>query len=56
MRHNAAVKRTVLAILLASLAAAPAYGASKKDVDSAKGKISSIEEEKKSRLSKSWKH
>ncbi|ERI79846.1 peptidase, M23 family [[Clostridium] symbiosum ATCC 14940] len=47
MRHNAAVKRTVLAILLASLAAAPAYGASKKDVDSAKGKISSIEEEKK---------
>lgn len=47
MRHNAAVKRTVLAILLASLAAAPAYGASKKDVDSAKGKISSIEEDKK---------
>lgn len=47
MRHNVAVKRTVLAILLASLAAAPAYGASKKDVDSAKGKISSIEEEKK---------
>ena len=47
MRHNAAVKRTVLAILLASLAAAPTYGASKKDVDSAKGKISSIEEEKK---------
>ena len=47
MRHNAAVKRTVLAILLASLAAAPAYGASKKDVDRAKGKISSIEEEKK---------
>lgn len=47
MRYNAAVKRTALVLLLASLAAVPAYGASKKDVDSAKGQISSIEEEKK---------
>lgn len=47
MRYNAAVKRTVIAVLLASLAVVPVYGASKKDVDSAKGKISSIEEEKK---------
>lgn len=47
MRYNAALKRTALVVLMASLAAAPAYGASKKDVDSAKGKISSIEEEKK---------
>lgn len=39
--------RLILIVLLAALAAVPVYGASKKDVDAAKGKISSLEEEKK---------
>lgn len=47
MRYNLAARKAVLALLLMSLAAVPVYGASKKDVDSAKGQISSIEEEKK---------
>lgn len=39
--------RLILIVLLAALTAVPVYGASKKDVDAAKGKISSLEEEKK---------
>ena len=35
------------ALLIAGLAAAPVYGATKKDVENAKGKINSLEEEKK---------
>ncbi|MEG2733071.1 MAG: peptidoglycan DD-metalloendopeptidase family protein [Clostridium sp.] len=39
--------RVILILLLAVLTVIPTYGASKKDIDSAKGKISSLEEEKK---------
>ena len=39
--------RCFLALLLAALTVVPVYGATKKDVDAAKGKISSLEEEKK---------
>ncbi len=49
MRKNAkgkAAKRICLSVLLASLAAVPGYGATKSDVDSAKGEIDSLEAEK----------
>lgn len=39
--------RIALILLIAGLMAVPAYGSSKKDIDSVKGKISSLEEEKK---------
>lgn len=39
--------RLLIGFLLACLAAAPVYGAAKSDIDSAKGKISSLEQEKK---------
>ncbi|MEG1576252.1 MAG: peptidoglycan DD-metalloendopeptidase family protein [Clostridium sp.] len=39
--------RVILILLLAVLTVIPTYGAGKKDIDSAKGKISSLEEEKK---------
>lgn len=47
MRNYTSVKRLALAVLIVSLTAAPVYGASKQDVDNAKGKINSLEEEKK---------
>lgn len=47
MKKKAAGSRLLLALLLAALTVAPVYGATKKDVDAAKGKISSLEEEKK---------
>ncbi|MDD6074506.1 MAG: peptidoglycan DD-metalloendopeptidase family protein [Clostridium sp.] len=47
MKKKAAGGRLLLALLLAALTVAPVYGATKKDVDAAKGKISSLEEEKK---------
>lgn len=47
MRKKAAGIRFLTALLLASLVSAPVYGATKKDVENAKGKISSLEEEKK---------
>lgn len=47
MRKKTAGARVLLTVLLASLAVAPVYGATKKDVENAKGKISSLEEEKK---------
>lgn len=47
MTKKTAGARVLLAVLLASLAVAPVYGATKKDVENAKGKISSLEEEKK---------
>lgn len=39
--------RIMLVCLLAVLLAVPAYGANKKDIDAAKGKITSLEDEKK---------
>ena len=47
MRKHTSVKRLAAALLMASLLAAPVYAANKKDVDNAKGKINSLEEEKK---------
>ena len=47
MRKKAAGIRFLTVLLLASLVSAPVYGATKKDVENAKGKISSLEEEKK---------
>lgn len=38
--------RIAVALLLTALMAVPVYGSSRKDIDSAKGKISSLEEEK----------
>lgn len=39
--------RIALVLLMGALMAVPAYGSSKKDIDGVKGKISSLEEEKK---------
>lgn len=47
MRKKAAGIRFLTVLLLASLVSAPVYGATKKDVENAKSKISSLEEEKK---------
>lgn len=47
MRKKAAGIRFLTVLLLASLVSAPVYGETKKDVENAKSKISSLEEEKK---------
>ena len=47
MNRKTAGIRLFLAVLLASLAAVPVNAATKKDVENAKGKITSLEEEKK---------
>lgn len=47
MRNHTSVKRLAAAVLAVSLMAVPVYAANKQDVDKAKGKISSLEEEKK---------
>ena len=47
MRKKAAGIRFLTVLLLASMVSAPVYGATKKDVENAKSKISSLEEEKK---------
>lgn len=47
MKKQTAKLWFVLVLLFWSLAAAPVYGASKKEVEAAKGKITSLEEEKK---------
>lgn len=47
MKKKAAGVRLFTAVLLASLMVAPVYGATKKDVENARDKISSLEEEKK---------
>ncbi len=46
IKHTAG-KRLFLIALIACLAGPPVYGATKQDVDNAKGKIDSLEEEKK---------